>query len=219
MDYRKYFKIIAIGFLLIGCEGSFDANPITEGDILNRIDLTAPPNEDVCLTEGLDSDGNWMVNFEWSTDVPYEGSFILTRTADGNTTIEQNVDSGTSLTLQPNTVYQWQVSDQDQTVTSDTFTFVTPAARDEGGMAPPAISAIRVEPNGGDFTVSYTVMDSDGDLVGSVLSVNGTPQDFGTQMDVSTTVSLSLGQVNTLRVVANDQADNETSTERTYTVQ
>ena len=119
----------------------------------------------------------------------------------------------------PNTIYQWQVADEDQTVTSDTFTFITPAARDESGSAPPAISAIRVEPNGAEFTISYTVMDGDGDLVRSVLFVNGTPQDFGQQMNVSTTVSLSPGQVNTLRVVATDQANNETATERTYTVQ
>ena len=218
MGYSKYIILVAIGLLLVNCEGSFDANPIPDEILLTQINLNAPPNNNVCLTEGLDGNGDWVVNFQWSTDVTFDGSFILTLTADGNSQTEQNVTTGTSLTLSPNTVYQWQVTDENQTVTSETFTFITPAARDEAGSAPPALSAIQVEPNGAEFTISYSVLDTDNDLVESVLFVNGTSQNFGQQTNVSTNVSLSPGDI-TLRVVATDQANNETSTERTYTVQ
>ena len=218
MGYSKYILLVAIGLLLVNCEGSFDANPIPDEILITQINLNAPPNEEVCLTEGLDGNGDWVVNFQWNTDVPFDGNFILTLTADGNSQTTQNVTSGTSLTLSPNTVYRWQVADESETVTSDTFTFITPAARDEAGSAPPALSAIQVEPNGAEFTISYSVLDADGDLVESVLFIDGTPQNFGQQTNVSTSVSLSPGDI-TLRVVATDQANNETSTERTYTVQ
>lgn len=218
MSYSKYITLVAIGLVLVNCEGSFDANPIPDEVGITQINLSAPPNDDVCLTEGMDGNGDWVVNFQWNTDVAFEGSFILTLTADGSSQTTQNVTSGTNLTLSPNTVYQWQVTDQDQTVTSDTFTFITPAARDEAGSAPPALSAIQVEPNGAEFTISYAVLDADGDLAESVLFINGTSQNFGQQPNVSTNVSLSPGDI-TLRVVATDQANNETSTQRTYTVQ
>lgn len=212
--YKVIFSIVLT--VLFGCEGSFSPNEIAEMGILTQINLTAPPSNDVCLTEGLNANGDWLVQFEWITDVPFSGTFNLVLLRDGVEELNQPLNPGDELTLEPNTIYQWRVSAEGENIVSDTSTFVTPAPRNENGTNPPTLSSIQMTPVGMDFDISYTVLDADGDLLQSELFIDGILlNNFGQENNVSQTINLPTGE-STILVVATDQEGNETTSSRTY---
>ena len=63
------------------------------------INLIAPPNQEQCLTQGDDGNGNWRVQFDWSVTPDFDGNFTIVLTANGEATDPQSLSPGDELIL------------------------------------------------------------------------------------------------------------------------
>lgn len=200
--------------LFWGCEGSFEPNELLADPF--EIDLVAPPNNQQCLTEGDDGNGNWNVQFNWAVIGEFSGDFtlVLTEVSNGNQESSQVVNPGDQLSLPSNTWFNWQVrANGEEDVESEIFTFVTPAPP-SAPTSPPAISVITVVPEGAQHRITFTVIDDD--LSQVQLSLNGSVEQTFAQTGVlEALVTLQSGQVE-IKVTATDNSGNSTEQTLNY---
>lgn len=163
-------SILGVVFFFLGCEGSFEPGDVPP-DTPFQINLIAPPNQEQCLTQGDDGNGNWRVQFDWTVTSEFDGDFTIVLTANGEADNSQNLSPGGELILSANTLYTWQIQADGREEESDIFTFVTPATPDEP-TSPPVISTINIEQAGEDYLISCSVLDVNDDLDQVQLFIN-----------------------------------------------
>lgn len=211
----KKYSFLLLGLFLLSCEGEFLPNGITIDDLFS-VTLTEPADNTVCLVQGNDQGtGDWFVRFAWSVDGDYQGSYNLIILDDnGSEVFNQNTNElfVDNVPLAPGTRFTWQVGTDDSNVSSETYTVVAPSSR--GSSSPPFLSALEITPQAGQFMVTFSAIDPDGDFSENELFVNGISQGiFGN--NVSTLVDFPNGNVE-VRARARDNAGNISEVTRDY---
>lgn len=211
---RKSVLLLIVLFAL-SCEGEFLPNGQT---ILPAFSLTLvePENNTVCLVQGNNQGtGDWFVRFAWSVQGDYNGQFNLVLRDDTGTEIFNQNTSALAIdnvSVPPGTRITWQVTTDDVNISSNTSIVVSPSSR--GSSSPPFLSALEVTPQAGQFLISFSAIDPDGDFSSNELFINGNSQGtFGN--NVSTLKSFPTGSVE-IRAVATDNAGNTSDVTRTY---